>query len=211
MGNLIGRTGVEEPAFTLLLDRAQAPLPYQLRKYGQRMAIETVYSTEGSAFMALASYIGVVGSKPANQQQKSMAMTAPVIMEPQDDHQRQQAVMQFVLPADYDSTDKVPLPTDPRVHVKTLPPETGVAHRYNGSFSPQRAKRKVLELTQQLHKDGLDLAENDVLTSYQFWGFTPPFTLPWWRRNEVWIPLSEKQVQKLLKVASSCETVEEHN
>ena len=33
--------------------------------------------------------------------------------------------------------------------------------------------------------------------NFQFWGYNPPFTLPHFRRNEVWVKLNYEQVSYL--------------
>ncbi|EJK53301.1 hypothetical protein THAOC_27287, partial [Thalassiosira oceanica] len=54
--------------------------------------------------------------------------TAPVVMEGEGSQKR----MMFMLPAEYDSMDKIPKPTNPKVHIAEVPSEVGVVHRYNG-------------------------------------------------------------------------------
>ena len=44
-------------------------------------------------------------------------------------------------------------------------------------------------LGKQLEKDGINMP--DALEKFQFWGYNPPFTIPYFRRNEVWIPLTQ--------------------
>ena len=36
------------------------------------------------------------------------------------------------------------------------------------------------------------------LLIYEFWGYNPPFTLPMFRRNEIWIQLDTDQVDYLI-------------
>ena len=74
----------------------------------------------------------------------------------------------------------------------------------------ETARQKASNLATQLQQDGLSetlknedeklvLKTDQVLETYQFWGYNPPYTIPWLRRNEIWIPLTEPQVQHLLK------------
>jgi hypothetical protein len=226
MGTVFGRESVEEPAFSVLVDRTNVGTPYQLRQYGTRMAVETTYSDgdDNQPFMTLAKYIGVIG-KPMNEGSEAISMTAPVVMENRGgtkiamtapvvrgagSSKKDGETMQFMLPAKYDSMDKVPKPTNPKIHVKELPAAVGVAHRYAGSFSPDRSTKMALGLAKQLKEDGIDLSEEHVLSQYQFWGYNPPFTLPMFRRNEVWIPLTQEQADKLVN-SYSADTTVEHN
>ena len=83
----------------------------------------------------------------------------------------------------------------------------GAVHRYSGSFDDDRAASMAQALATQLQQDGLSAPEDSdnmanadwVQSHYQFWGYNPPFTLPPFRRNEVWIPLSAEQVDRLTK------------
>ncbi len=82
MGIVFGKTGVAEPSFEMLLSRSSASIPYEIRQYGVRYAIETEYQVgrDGDGFRALAGYIGV-GTQPQNEGSTSIAMTAPVVTE----------------------------------------------------------------------------------------------------------------------------------
>ena len=70
----------------MLLSRSSASIPYEIRQYGVRYAIETEYKVgrDGEGFRALAGYIGV-GTQPQNVGSKSIAMTAPVVTENKKD------------------------------------------------------------------------------------------------------------------------------
>ena len=220
MGMVFGRMGgIEEPAFSVLLDRQGAALPYEIREYGTRFAIETYFGTDNAdrpPFMKLAGFIGV-GSAPKNDGGRAIAMTAPVAM--QRDHSGGQKIsmtapvvmegeggtdsgaprkMQFILPREFDAMDKIPKPSDPDVTVVEIPPSRGAVHRYSGRFSEKDARVKAEKLVAQLKADGLEkFDEKKALDTHQFWGFNPPFTLPAFRRNEVWIELSKEDAKNL--------------
>mmetsp|Transcript_27564 Transcript_27564/g.40710 ORF Transcript_27564/g.40710 Transcript_27564/m.40710 type:complete len:232 (-) Transcript_27564:40-735(-) len=215
MGSVIGRESVEESHFTIVLDRTtNVDTTYELRQYGKRMAVETAENrgaNDNKAFGKLARYIGVFG-EPENEAQESIAMTAPVAMSKRggtkiamtapvvmDRKEGQSGMMQFMLPAKFDTMDKVPKPINADVHIKELPPALGVAHRYSGSFSAELSSQNAVKLFKQLQKDGLhSLTEEYVLSNYQFLGYNPPFCLPAFRRNEVWIPLTQAQADQLV-------------
>ena len=207
MGVVFGKSNIEEPVFKLLLDRTEVAVPYQIREYGKRIAVETKMGgeTDRSPFMKLAGYIGVVGD-PANEGGTSIDMTAPVIRTDGKGTKiamtapvvREEGIMQFVLPAEYDSLQKAPKPTDSTVFLKEIPPSVGAVKQYTGSYDQDLCKKWAIDVGQQLREDGIELSEEYVLRSYQFWGYNPPFTLPMFRRNEVWIPLTPQQAASLV-------------
>jgi hypothetical protein len=208
MGVVFGKESVAEPAFEVLYQHS-SNVKYEIRKYGERFAAEAACDGDnGSSFQLLARYIGVFG-KPENEGQQSIAMTAPVIKEKSaptaiamtapviksDSNQK----MQFILPAEYDSMSKIPKPTNPAVTIHEIPPAKGAVHRYSGGFSDELGRKMAKDLAAQLLKDGLsELTEEDILERYQWWGFNPPFTLPMFRRNEIWVPLTDAQVEQLM-------------
>ena len=247
MGMVFGIQREEEPSYTVLLDRTAATTgtttsctPYEIRRYGTRYAIETVFddnerssnNKDGtrSPFMKLAGYIGVL-SDPQNESREGIAMTAPVAMQRQQSggkggggggekiamtapvamHRTAAASsggtrkMQFFLPSKYDSPEKIPTPTNPDVTVREIPPAVGAVHRYSGTFSESKSRDKARALVDALRADGLggghklELGADEAMGAYQFWGYNPPFTIPTFRRNEVWIELSEEQVEALQK------------
>jgi hypothetical protein len=221
MGSVIGKESVAEPVFQILLNRTSLDVKttYELRKYGERFAAEVSYSNlegTGTPFKALASYIGVFG-KPENEGAQAISMTAPVVMEggttgtpismaapvvtenANDDQHNGEKTMKFVLPAEYDDLSKIPKPTNPAVHIAKIPPQVGAVHRFSGSMSENTNRQMSASLAQQLMTDGVEgISEDYVLQHYQFWGYNPPFCLPMFRRNEVWVELTESQVDHLL-------------
>ncbi|CAB9497273.1 SOUL heme-binding protein [Seminavis robusta] len=217
MGSVFGRESVAEPAFEVLLERAHGPVQttYEIRRYGERFAAETTYTGDGdnSPFRLLAQYIGVFGN-PQNEASESISMTAPVMKSGSEggtaiamtapvmrsaNHKEGEKTMQFVLPAEYDELSKIPKPTNPKVHIKEIPPQVGAVHRYSGSMDDSHSEKTAMELAAQLRKDGVEISDADALRSYNFWGYNPPFCLPAFRRNEVWIELTTDQAEQLVK------------
>mmetsp|Transcript_1664 Transcript_1664/g.2473 ORF Transcript_1664/g.2473 Transcript_1664/m.2473 type:complete len:222 (-) Transcript_1664:34-699(-) len=216
MGIVFGKTGVVEPSFDLLLSRSASNLPYEIRRYGNRYACETQISMNGKdgnsgGFRALAGYIGV-GGAPKNDGGVSVAMTAPVVTEKAGggtpiamtapvvmENSGDSKKMQFILPAEYDSLDKIPKPTSPNVKITEVPAATGAVHTFSGSCDDQKAQVHIKKLVEQLKNDGVDLDEKKAIDEFSLWQYHPPFTLPFCRRNEVWLDLSPEQVDDLLK------------
>merc|ERR1711937_134749 len=127
-------------------------------------------------------------------------MTAPVAMGNDASSDQASKTMKFFLPAEYDSMEKIPKPTNPDVEIAEIPPQVGVVHRYSGSFSQKLHDEKAKALSAQLREDGLDrMTEDYVMQNYQFWGFNAPFTIPMFRRNEVWLELTLEEVEILRK------------
>jgi len=217
MGSVFGKETVAEPAFDVLMERVDhnVKTAYELRQYGERFAAEVQYKAEdemGSPFRALARYIGVFGTPEnegktpismtapvvmeENKEGTKMAMTAPVVMESNDEGSK---TMKFILPAEYDEMSKIPKPTNPDVHIQEIPPQVGAVHRFSGSLSEATNRQVAAQLAEQLTADGLDrMSIEYVLDHYQYWGYNPPFTLPMFRRNEIWVELSDAEAKQLV-------------
>jgi len=218
MGQVFGRTGVAEPAYEVL-HRHTENFAYEVRKYGKRYAAEASYAgKDDTPFMVLARYIGVFGS-PENEGKETIAMTAPVVKESKKGGggtaiamtapvvkkaegggaDGEKKVMEFILPTEYDSISKIPKPTNPDVRIKEIPPAVGVVHQYSGSMEDEKARAMAKLLAHELQKNGLpSMTEEYVLDQYQFWGYNPPFTLPMFRRNEIWVGIDEQQANVLI-------------
>lgn len=220
MGSIFGKQTVAEPHFEVLLDRNHVQTPYELRQYGQRFAATFAYDDAddtSSPFRALANYIGVFG-RPQNEGHEAISMTAPVVIESgitegekiamtapvvteMEDGKR---VMKFLLPEEYDELSKIPKPTNPGVKIEEIPPQVGVVHRYHGSLESEHNREMAIDLADQLMADGVEgISEEYALNHFQFWGYNPPMTLPYFRRNEVWLQLTEEQAEYLMQSYSN--------
>jgi len=166
---------------------------------------------EGIAMTApVAMQRGGVGGDDDDKSKKKkgekIAMTAPVAMHRDNagtgdaaDTTTTQKKMQFFLPSKYDSLDKIPTPTNPDVTIHVVPPAVGAVHRYSGTFSETKSRKRAKALVEALRADGAEVDMDEALESYVFMGYNPPFTIPIFRRNEVWIELSKEQVETLTK------------
>jgi len=219
MGSIFGKETVAEPAFQVVLERGgpHVQTPYEIRRYGERFAAEVHFNTTGGSsdmgtpFRTLAAYIGVFGT-PENEGKQAISMTAPVVTEKEgvkmamtapvvteEDDTTGERVMKFILPAEYDEMSKIPKPTNPNVIIAEIPSQVGAVHRYSGSWGEAINRETAAELASQLTTDGVDrMSVSYVLDHFQFWGYNPPFCIPMFRRNEIWVELDESEVQYLV-------------
>lgn len=196
MGIVFGK--YKEPAFDVLLVRANVTTPYEVRRYGERFAVEANHGRGGaSPFPLLAGYIGVM-SRPKNEEGKSIAMTTPVAMHARRATSSAVEKMQFILPAEYNDLSKIPKPTDSNVRVTSIPPAVGAVHRYSGFLDRSRSKKVASNLAESLREDGLDIPQEEAFDRFEYWRYDPPMKPPFVSRNEVWIELTQEQVDELI-------------
>lgn len=167
---------------------------YELRRYPAcvvaEVEVEAEFEQAGNlAFRPLVEYIGgknksqesLAMTAPVTQSRK-LAMTAPVIQSP---GQAREHVVAFVLPADVE-IDSAPVPADPRVRIRQLPPSLTAVARYSGRWSQAAYRQHVEQLRAAIVADGLT-----AIGEPRFARFDPPFK-PWFlRRNEVHIDVQE--------------------
>ena len=156
-----------------------------------------------------------------------IAMTSPVITtadkHPTKDSGSNNNVMQFVLPERFTDIDEIPAPTNRRVMIKPGAERIVAVSSFSGYYNRDYAMQKRNELYLQLLKDRLvdDLSEESVPSSslparssdpsaapiippslkWFVAQYHPPFTLPFLRKNEIWIELNKSTagVSELLR------------
>ncbi len=178
------RDTYEQPAYTVV---RSVTGDIEIRRYAPRMAVETAVSgsQDGEAFGRLFRYITganrakqtVSMTAPVEETSKLIAMTVPVEVA------SGAQVMRFFLPAAV-ARAGAPEPTDPNVHLVTLPEETVAVIRYSGIPTETARQTHTATLRAALVRLG---KTPDGAPS--FMGYDPPFTLPMLRRNEVAIPI----------------------
>lgn len=190
MGIVFGITGCEEPAYHILKRAAS----YEIRQYQPYCIAEVTKNEFGDdqSFRLLAKYIGVFGD-PANTKREAMAMTAPVISEGMKLQMTSPVTssdetMAFVMPFNFKSLDQLPQPTDPRVKLRLIPSRVIATKWFTGWYSADTGKSKYEELKGELSRDGFEAPSKWTVAQ-----FHPPFTIPFLRKNEIWIELDDKR------------------
>ena len=143
---------------------------YEIRKYSDRLVIETETSNQNSNFRKLFNYIS--GSNEENQEIK---MTAPVTQIEKNGNM----TMQFYLPSKFDENN-VPTPTNSDVKVLNMKGGYFAAITYSGRASDKNFIKHKEILENQLKEDKITILSPPIRATYN-----SPFTLPMLRRNEV--------------------------
>ena len=135
-----------------------------------------------------------------------MAMTAPVMTETVPEGQKLAMTapvltnvdankMEFVLPFEYKSLSDLPEPTDPRVKLREVPSQVVAVARFSGWYSDEVAYRMLKDLKNRLKNYNI-ISDDSQLDSLHWCvaQYHPPFTLPFLRRNEIWIQIDKNSI-----------------
>jgi hypothetical protein len=194
------RSGTEEPGFAVMTREG----PLEIRRYDPRVIaeVEVAAPSEEAArsqgFRPLADYIF-----GRNRSDERIGMTAPVpqVGVPPEGGERigmtapvaQQAGpdgvwrIGFFMPARY-SLATLPRPTNPAVAVRELPEQTVAVLRFSGVPDAPAVTGARGELMARLALSPRWEASGPGGA----WFYDPPWTIPFARRNEVWVPVREK-------------------
>jgi len=147
----------------------------ELRDYPSMIIAETQVTGDRkqaiqSGFRTIAGYIF-----GGNQSSEKIAMTAPVLQGVTGD----QWSVRFVMPSGKLMTN-LPKPDDPKVKLSELPAGRFAVIRFSGTASDESIKRNTQQLQDFIKSRQLDSIGFPVYAFYN-----PPWTLPFLRRNEV--------------------------
>ncbi len=187
LGNVFAET--PEPTYTMV-SRDGA---YEIRDYSPQLAADVTLTgpeaSSNSAFRILADYIfkeyptGPIGmTAPVTVQTQSIGMTAPVTV----NEGTNRTFMRFYLPERYTSTT-LPKPADSRIQIVELPARRVAAVTFSGWLT-ESAKAT----NEGLLRTWLSGQKLKPTGAAEIQGYNPPWTLPWWRRNEIWLPVESK-------------------
>ena len=150
---------------------------YEIRKYFDRLAIETEISNQGSSFRKLFNYIS--GNNEDNEEIK---MTTPVTQV----EKKGNMTMQFYLPSRFNK-ENIPSPSNPDVKILNIKGGYYAAIIYSGRTSDKNFIKHKSILENELKKDDMSILSPPIKATYD-----GPFTLPMNRRNEVMFEINVK-------------------
>ena len=193
---VFGGPAAPEPDYQVLRN---AP-PFEIRAYPALAVASTPMGAglgegTGGAFRRLFGYIS-----GGNTAERKIDMTAPVVQQPADKKDEGRKIemtapvlqqpgaegewrMLFVLPEEM-TAETAPAPTDDSVRIGTLPARRVAAIRFSGFLGDSNVVEARERLLAWMKDEGLSPAGPAEVA-----GYNPPWTLPWFRRNEILIPI----------------------
>lgn len=181
----------EEPPFTLVSSDGD----FSIRDYPGLIAAEVTLTGDRKAaasngFRLLAGYIF-----GGNTKKQSIAMTAPVTQQARNEKIAMTApvlqtggsgawVIRFIMPKGA-KLETLPMPNNPKVHLRALPPERVAVVRFSGLARQDDVEDRTRALTGFIKAQQLQSIGAPSLAQYD-----PPWTLWFLRRNEVMIPVA---------------------
>ena len=142
---------------------------YEIRKYSDRLAIETITSNQGSSFRKLFNYIS--GN---NENKEEISMTTPVTQI----EKKGSMTMQFYLPSKFNK-DNIPSPSNSDVKILNIKGGYYAVIKYSGRTSDKNFIKHKDILKNELKKNDILILSSPIKATYD-----KPFTLPMLRRNE---------------------------
>lgn len=163
-------SGIETPKYKVISKYDG----FEIRQYDAMIFAQTVMNdtsykqSANTGFRRVAGYIF-----GANEQNKEIAMTAPVFMAMGDSTK-----MAFVMPKQYNFSD-LPNPNSSTIKLVQIPPKKYAVIGFTGFASDKKIKRKIKELNLLLQKNQIN-----HLGEFNFLGYNAPWQL-FGRRNEI--------------------------
>lgn len=189
--SLVGIQSEEGPSYSVLLKKDN----FEIRKYKSYIMAEVTvdgdyHESSKKSFRILAGYIfgkNIEKSKVSmtspvsiKRESKRISMTSPVRITKKSEGY----TMGFSMPSIY-TLDTLPTPIDKRITFRRVESKTLASHRFSWFSSKDRNESKARELKSWLK----NLKEYEYEDSYFYAGYNPPWTIPFFKRNEVLIEL----------------------
>jgi hypothetical protein len=146
----------------------------EIREYSDQIWAATGAEDETQGFGRLFGYIS-----GANEEEKKIEMTAPVVTSDEDG----EIFMAFVMPEGFDR-EGTPRPLDERVKIKLVKERRMAVIAFSGRATEESRNRHLDILEETLKAHGTETRGEPVLMQYN-----DPWTPPFMRRNEVGLEL----------------------
>ena len=150
---------------------------YEVRKYSDRLAIETLSTNQNSGFRKLFNYIS--GN---NQKNEEIKMTTPVTQVKKNGNM----TMQFYLPSRF-NRENTPDPSSSDVKLLNIKGGYYAVIKYSGRASDNNFIKHKDILEEELKKNNILILGPPIKATYN-----SPFTLPMLRRNEAMFEIDIK-------------------
>ena len=182
---------VEQPAYKVAASKGAI----EVRDYGPMIAAEAKVIGERQAaiaegFRLIAAYIfgankpnaKIEMTAPVQQRRdQTIAMTAPVTQQGDSGTWK----VRFIMPKNW-TMETLPAPNDTRVRLVQVPAKRMVAIRFTWRATESLIAAKTAELRKYVLEEKLVTVGEPLLAFYN-----PPWTLPFFRRNEIMLELAE--------------------
>lgn len=196
---------IEEPSYDIL----ETDGAFEIRRYAPMLVAETFVEGDmdeasNQGFRRIADFIFGNNQRPGLDQKSTIAMTAPVTVEPQSskiamtapvtvEPQSAEAHLgsakrwrvHFVMPRQY-TLENIPKPRNDAVRLREVPAQYFVVHRYSWLNTQARVAQKTQETLQWAQQRSLQ-----VLGAPQLARYDPPWTPPMFKRNEIMLEVSK--------------------
>ena len=179
-------SSAEQAEYSVLEKKAD----YEVRLYPSHIVAETTVrgpyrDALNRGFRIVAGYIF-----GGNAKKESIAMTAPVVEQKAGQLIAMTApvianidgelhTIAFGMPREY-TLETLPVPTDPRVKIVTIPERKMAIMRFSWFRTDDRVQSKKRELIAAIKRDNVEIKGEP-----QYAGYDAPWTPPWMTRNEV--------------------------
>lgn len=194
---------IEEPRYEVLV----AQEDFQLRRYSPMLIAQVTVSGDLSTasnrgFRQVADYIFGANEDPLKKEAQKIAMTAPVVIEdvsskiamtapvivqtePNSGQSPKDAMwkLAFVMPQQF-TAQNLPRPKNPNIEIQSLAEREIAVVTFSGWVSEADYEKQTARLRTWIQQQGWRTVGEPQLSRYN-----PPWTLPFWRRNEVWLPI----------------------
>ena len=183
---------IEEPTYAVIENSGA----FELRAYEPKIIAEVLVSgnmkqASNAGFKMIANYIfGGNTSQKGSAEKISMttpvtmepsaekiSMTAPVTMEKSNNQWR----VHFVMPSKY-TMATLPKPNNSAITIRQIPKRNYAVIRFSGFAGAQKVANMTASLEKWLKTKNITPKGNAELSRYD-----PPWTLPFFRRNEVMV------------------------